>query len=206
MMRSDGFTFSSALENDVTEKLEDMLENRIRNRDEIEGFDSLFFGKVTRANEVVNFDGTKKSKKPDLVFALRRENRTDWDQRQDALFAECKPVDKKHKLSAHYCAVGTAYVGIERFIIGHYAWAMEEGLMIGYVQDGLTVLPHLADALIHPEIHKKLGSPECPAAVAENNLSSGKPLYHTRHQRLFCWQQGPKATPIDLYHSWHNCG
>ena len=91
----------------------------------------------------MNYNGGKISKKPDLVFRLRREYRTDWDQRQDAVFAECKPVDKKHRLNENYCAVGKDTSGIERFVIGDYAWAMEQAFLIAYVRDGLCIKPDL---------------------------------------------------------------
>lgn len=193
------------LENDVTIKLEKVLNNKVLNRNEVEGFDKTFFGKVRRV-EVVNFDGTRKSKKPDLCFDLQRETRVDWDQLQDALFAECKPVDKKHPLNGHYCAVGKDCTGIERFVVGDYAWAMEQALMIGYVRDGLSVHPHLADALSNETRKAKLGSPTAIQAInttTSTNLAAV--IYHTTHHRNFQWHDGRQATPIILYHSWHDC-
>jgi hypothetical protein len=170
----------------------------------VQGFDKDFFGKVRRV-EVVNFDGTKKSKKPDLCFDLQRENRIDWDQLQDAIFAECKPVDKKHSLNAHYCAVDKDCTGIERFIVGDYAWAMHEAMMIGYVRDDFRVDPHLVGCLADSRRHKSLGSPTRPAVILSGRGKS-EAFYQTRHERLFVWKEnGKHATPIVLYHSWHNC-
>lgn len=206
LIREEQWLLTSRLENDVTIKLEDVLNNQVRNRGEVHGFDSGFFGKVRRV-EIVNYDGTKKAKKPDLCFDLQREDRTDLDQLQDALFAECKPVDNKHRLSAHYCAVEKDCTGIERYIIGDYAWAMEEGLMIGYVRDGYQIHPHLADALTEELKKIRLGSPtplqaiEVTDAKGENTI-----VYHTTHERTFAWRDNRHATPITLYHSWHDCG
>lgn len=208
IIRSEGFALTPAHENQITAKLEETLENRVRNRGEIDGFDGLFFGKVTRGNEVVNFDGTKISKKPDLMFHLRREDRIEWDQRQDALFVECKPVDRNHSLLGHYCAVGKDCTGVERFIVGDYAWAMEEALMVGYVRDGLRLLPDLDKALHDPSRHKKLGEPEALGPIAPQMPLTAKceyPLHKSRHKRLFCWMNGKAATAIDIYHSWHDC-
>lgn len=205
MIREEGFPLGEALENDITIKLENVLNNRVLNRGEVAGFDKGFFGKVRRV-EMVNFDGTKKSKKPDLCFDLQRENRVDWDQLQDALFAECKPVDKKHLLKDHYCAVGKDCTGIERFIIGDYAWAMEEALMIGYVRNGYLVHPHLAESLQDKTRNHRLGSPT-PVEAIETRTRGGSAtvLYHTTHQRAFPWQTGGPATEIVIYHSWHDC-
>lgn len=206
IIRAESSNLESALENEVTEALENVLENQIRNRGEVDGFDSVFFGKVTRGNEVVNFDGTKISKKPDLVFHLRRENRIDWDQTQDALFAECKPVDKKHTLNANYCAFDTDRTGIERFIIGDYAWAMQEAMMIGYVRDGFNVLPDLEHSLSDATRCVKLGNPtRLKKIMATAPDGTSAVFYKTTHERSFPWKNKKPATPIDLFHSWHDC-
>ena len=204
IIREEGCTLNSLLENDITIKLENVLNNQVLNRGEVEGFDKGFFGKVRRV-EVVNFDGTKKSKKPDLCFDLQREDRIDWDQLQDALFAECKPVDKKHSLDAHYCAVGKDCTGIERFVIGDYAWAMHEAMMIGYVRGAFRIHPDLATSLADSQRHELLGSPTIPVALFRARDGT-EPLHQTRHSRRFKWKQtGQLATSITLYHSWHNC-
>ena len=207
LLRAEGYPLATALENDITERLEDKLENRLRQTGEVPGFDTLHFGKVTRANELTNFDRTKKSKKPDLVFALKREGRLDLLQTHDALFAECKPVDKTHRLKAAYCAVDKDCTGIERFVIGDYGWTMEEALMIGYVRGGFRIKPHLATALKDVSCYAKLGCPGRPRVIKISQASPGMEALHvTRHSRRFCWvSTNRKATPIFLYHSWHSC-
>lgn len=204
IIRQRGFDLRNAGENAVTNKLEGVLMNDLLNRGAIEGFDRLFFGPVTRGSEVENFNGEKISKKPDLVFHLLRENAL-WDQRQDAIFAECKPVDHDHSLSANYCAFGSDRVGVERFVIGDYAWAMHEAMMIGYVRDGFRIVPHLVDSLADPKRHEPLGSPSKPMVIL-SGFSGAKSLYQTRHKRRFTWKEtGQPATDITLYHSWHDC-
>ena len=205
LIRKEGFVLGSALENDITIKLLNVLNNKVLNRGEVDGFDRTFFGKARRV-EVVNFNGTKKAKKPDICFDLQRENQVTWDQEQDALFAECKPVDKKHLLKNHYCAVGKDCTGIERFVIGDYAWSMEEGIMIGYVRDGFTIHPDLADAQGNQSKRMKLGDPSLLVEIRITDRDpAGVPLYRSTHKRLFLWNNGSTATPIDLYHSWHDC-
>jgi hypothetical protein len=205
IIRERGFDLRNAGENAVTNKLEDVLVNDLLNRGTVDGFDHIFFGPVTRGSEVENYNGQKISKKPDLVFHLQRESAL-WDRRQDALFAECKPVDHDHSLSANYCAVGTDRVGVERFVIGDYAWAMQEAMMIGYVRDGFRIHPHLAKSLADPRYHKSLGSPPTPSPVP-SGCDGTEELHQTRHLRLFTWKEtGQSATPITLYHSWHDCG
>ena len=47
-----------------------------------------------RAPEVTNYDGTHPAKKPDLVLFLMQREHLAVQSSQDAIFAECKPVDK----------------------------------------------------------------------------------------------------------------
>ena len=203
LIRSEVPSLREVNENEITTILENVLVNRVWNRGVVEGLDSMFFGKVCRT-ETVNFDGTKLSKRPDLRFDLMRENKIDCDRTQDALFAECKPVDKKHYLKSHYCGVGTNHTGIERFIIGDYAWAMEEALMIAYVRDDFSPLPDLENALQDVARHEKLGAPFNLREIPTETQNMG--LYHSLHQRYFNWiSNGKKATPVDVYHSWHCC-
>jgi hypothetical protein len=205
LIRKDGFDLRSAGENAITHRLEGALMNDVFGCGVVEGFDKRFFCRVTRGSEVENYNGEKISKKPDLVFHLQRENAL-WDLRQDAIFAECKPVDLGHSLATNYCAVGTDRVGVERFVIGHYAWAMHEGMIIGYVRDGFHVTPHLVDSLADLTRHESLGSPTKPMPICPCS-DSAEGLHRTRHHRRFTWKQtGQRATPIELYHSWHDCG
>ncbi len=205
ILRERGYDLRNAGENAITNQLEDVLTNDLFNQEVVAGFDRRFFGPVTRGSEAENYNGERVSKKPDLVFHLQREN-TMWDRRQDALFAECKPVDKKHPLNGYYCGVGKDCTGIERFVIGDYAWAMQEALMIGYVRDGLTVRAHLAKALEDEARRSKLGNPT-PLVIVDTIASVGLPvaLYQTTHQRTFTWKNGRQASPIALFHSWHDC-
>jgi hypothetical protein len=203
MMRARGDQLRDALENVVTNELESILSNELFNEN---GLDPDFFRNVTRGSEVENHDAKKISKKPDLIFHLKRTNEL-WDKRQDALFAECKPVDKKHSLAGHYCAVDKDRSGIERFVVGDYAWAMHEAMMIGYVRDGLAIVPHLVDTLADATRSAKLGHPTAPVVVAAAIQGQEQPsLYRTTHERPFDWHNGRKATPIDVFHSWHDCG
>jgi hypothetical protein len=124
---------------------------------------------------------------------------------QDSLFAECKPVGREHPLNTHYCAVGKKTSGIERFVCGAYASAMEQALMIAYVRDGFQITRQLADTLEIPKTRAGLGQPTALSCVVEATSKDCQGLYLTTHQRLFSWPDGRPATPIDLYHSWHDC-
>ncbi|MCC6415609.1 MAG: hypothetical protein IT582_06845 [Opitutaceae bacterium] len=204
MIRTDGFDLAVAGEDDITFRLEEMFENR-RIQDEGTDLDLGFIRSVTRESAAANHDESSIGRKPDLVFRLNRELRHTHNRVQDALFAECKPVDRAHLLRDHYCAVGKKTSGIERFICGAYASAMEQGLMVAYVRDGFQINRDLVDALSTPKTRIGLGQPTALSCVIEPNSKDCQGLHLTTHHRLFSWSDGRPATPIDLYHSWHKC-
>ena len=204
LIRSDGRDLASANEDDITFWLEDMLENRLM-CDDSSDLDLSFIRSVTRESATANHDENSKGRKPDLVFRLQRELCQTHNRVQDSLFAECKPVGRKHPLLNHYSAVGKKTSGIERFVIGAYASAMEQGIMIGYARDKFRITRHLADSLAEPKTRVGLGEPSALSCVIEAKSQHCPGLYLTTHQRLFSWPDGRAATPIDLYHSWHDC-
>lgn len=204
LIRADGFDLANADEDDITFRLEDMFENRLM-PDDSGDLDLSFIRSVTRESATANHDESSIGRKPDLVFRLKRELCQTHNRVQDSLFAECKPVGGKHPLRDHYCAVGKKTSGIERFVSGAYASAMEQALMIAYVRDGLQIMCHLAQSLVASETRTGLGEPSALACVIEANSGYCQGLYHTNHRRLFSWEDGQRATPIDLYHSWHEC-
>ncbi len=204
MMRARGDDLAHTAENAITNELEQILRNDLADARGDVYLDPDFFVLVTRGSAVENHNAEKIGKQPDLVFHLRRPEVL-GDKRQDALFAECKPIDNNHSLGGHYCAVGKSTSGVERFVVGDYAWAMQEALMVGYVRHGFAVEPHLTRALTAPAKRQGLGNPTKPTQV--QSLCSDEPrLYRTRHERAFVWRNGRKATPIEVYHSWHDCG
>jgi hypothetical protein len=77
--------------------------------------------------------------------------------------------------------------------------------MIAYVRDGFQITRHLAEALATSEARNGLGEPSPLSCVTVGNDTTCQGLYLSAHQRPFAWKDGTKATPIDLYHSWHDC-
>jgi hypothetical protein len=204
LIRADGFDLAGADEDGITFRLEDIFENRLM-RDNSSDLDLTFVRSVTRESATANHDETSIGRKPDLVFRLKRELCLTHNRVQDSLFAECKPVDRQHPLNEHYCAVGKKTSGIERFVCGAYASAMEQAMMIAYVRDGFQFTPHLADILAIPKTRAGLGQPTALSCVIKPTSNDSHGLCLTSHQRMFSWPNGTPATPIDLYHSWHDC-
>lgn len=203
-IRAAGFDLANASEDDITFKLEEEFMNRLI-PDDSGDLDLGFIANVTRESATANHDESSIGRKPDLVFHLnRRELCRSHNRVQDCLFAECKPVGRAHPLNRHYCAVGKKTSGIERFVSGAYASAMEQAIMIAYVRDGIQITTHLSKALATSDARTGLGEPSQLTCVSASN-SSCQGLYLSTHKRLFSWPDGKMATPIDLYHSWHEC-
>lgn len=195
-----GIVLSTAKEDEITLELYRLLEDRLLGTGAVAGFDRRRFRNVVRAPEIPNYDGTHPAKKPDLVAFLMEREHLSVRPSQDALFAECKPVDDAHPIGKHYCDSG-----IQRFVNGEYAWAMQEGMMIAYVRGGRTINTHLAPVLASGNRQAALGAPGAPAVVSPT-VGVGEPLQFTIHQRSFPWpRRYGKASAIQVFHSWHHC-
>jgi hypothetical protein len=193
-----GFRLEDAKEDEITRQLHGVLEDRFLTSREVDGFDRRRIRNVVRAPEVSNHDGSHPAKKPDLVLFLLRRERWSVRNSQDGVFAECKPIDDSHAIGQHYCDQG-----IMRFVSGDYAWAMQDGLMVGFVRGNRTVPENLSPILAAKDRYERLGSPTPPVVVLPNQTI---PLHCTEHGRNFVWAIGRKACNIKLYHSWHTCG
>jgi hypothetical protein len=206
-LRDRGFPLATEREDRVTEQLFNIIENDLRQTDEIKGFNSAFYDRVVRHAQVTNYNGQKPAKTPDLSFKLRYADTAPRPviSSHDALFIECKPVDADHPVGSAYCDDG-----LIRFVNGDYAWAMQEGMMLGYARDGRTIAKHLIPAMSElprtnglrttslPTPSSAPGAAACPEAEA---------VSISRHRRGFSWPHGKgPATDITLYHLWHRCG
>ena len=201
LLRGSDFSLGTAHEDDITRQLHLILENRLRQKGEIPGFDERLFRKVWRAPEFTNFDGSHLAKKPDLVFELVRDE-TLVLSTHDALFVECKLVGKSHPVTTAYCNEG-----VSRFIVGDYAWAMQEGMMLAYVRHGYTLLGNLRPTFLSDPYHERLGQPSPLEVVSGGNAHPlAEELQVTTHNRDFEWPHGKgHAQGIRIFHSWHEC-
>ena len=183
------FDLKTALETDFTTHLHEILEDHLLDSSMVDGFTGEVFSSIKRP-EVRNYDGKKTSKKPDMVASLA--DRPNVKRSQDGIFIECKPVDDGHSLLTDYCDAGIA-----RFIVGDYAWAMTEALLVGYN----TVHAKPSTALMVPfekrakEI-RTVGKP-CDCRVSPHQ----PPVAITRHKRSFLLR-GRQAPAISLRHLW----
>jgi hypothetical protein len=195
------------LEDDVTAALRAVIENNLRQTGSVSGFSHRSYESVVRQGQVANFDGTRQTKSPDLCFKLRHD---DCEPRMvlseyDALFVECKPVDSTHPAGSRYCDDG-----LNRFVVGDYAWAMQEGMMLAYARDGRTIAGHLVPAMKEPDRMTSLATARLPEAYGASDATGDvhvEPIHISKHHRRFSWpDKKGRATDITIYHLWHDCG
>ena len=206
ILRQNGFSLSEAKEDQVTAALRAVLENNLRQNGSVPGFNRRTYESVVRQGQAANFDGTRLTKTPDLCFKLRHD---DAEPRMvvsefDALFVECKPVDRVHPAGGDYCDRG-----IIRFVAGDYAWAMQEGMMVAYARDGRTIAGHLIPAMSKPQRMTALGTIQLPQPLGASTVAADaqtEKIHFSKHRRTFPWPDGKgPATDIRIYHLWHDC-
>jgi hypothetical protein len=105
-------------------------------------------------------------------------------------------VDAAHPLVTHYCDKGIA-----RFVVGDYAWAMTEALMVGYN----TVHEKPAVALVNPFAQREK-TVRASGKPRDCTVSNHEPaIAITRHKRSFRLR-GRQAPTITLRHLWLAAG
>jgi hypothetical protein len=190
-----GLDLANATEDKLNFYLCETLQDRVLNRGIVDGFDENYFQRVQSAPEVRNYNHRHIKKRPDFVVHLTGRA-IDVRPSQDGVFVECKPVDAKHALTSQYCDRG-----IIRFSLGFYAWAMQEGLMVGYTDKALSPVSLLTDAIkMRPKSTLCVSSPAlCPFSAA----SSSNPTVVSVHRRNFKYlETGHLAPNITLRHLW----
>ena len=198
LLRADprpGFDLLTADEDAVTLELHEALFDRVFNKGIVDGFDSALFSSVEREPKIRSYDYCHPDKMPDLLVRLVGRP-PGVRNTQDGLFIECKPVDSKHAVREHYCGKG-----LVRFVLGEYAWAMPNAMMVGYAKEGHTVSTRLVPAL---QVWAPAGTFSVPRACP---YSKGSPtsevVYSTKHGRGFEYLETQQAAPeITIRHLW----
>lgn len=201
-----GFPLAGQIEDQITEQLFNVIENDLRQSGEVKGFTTRDYERVVRHAQVTDFTGHRLAKTPDLSFKLRNDESQSLSvlSSHEALFVECKPVDRGHPAGSAYCDEG-----LQRFVDGHYAWAMEQALMVGYARHGRTIAKHLIPSMEESKRKMSLRVVELPRALrlpAACRTDSCETLHVSKHRRRFPWPDNKgMATEIVVYHSWHRC-
>ena len=181
-------TVASGSEAEVTALLEARL-NTLLEQDPFWGQLVMY---VVRGKETVSFDGSHLEKRPDLSIYLSSR------ERNFPLVAEAKILDSHAaKTEAMYCDNGLC-----RFLVGDYAWANQEALMVAYVRDGSSIngklVPFLSTAM------KQIPPLYSVEALPSPGNGPGDRAW-SRHERSFAYHhQAPPTDPgaINILHLW----
>lgn len=168
-------------------------------------FTDEYFIAPKRGAESVNFNGKKLEKRPDLVFSLK-DRRPGIDiGNYDAVFAECKILDGNSSKN-----VGL-YVkdGISRFVIGDYAWAMPQALMIGYLRTSQELPESLSKYFFKQKTGGEFNSKvyhlqDEPVMCPRSNRRNVYRVCRTVHDRPWGYPPDGKRKPgnITIRHLW----
>jgi hypothetical protein len=183
------FFLHSADEDTITQVLVEIIENRLRKNGDVTGFNCILFGKVSREPKITNVDKRHPDKMPDIFFDLKRD-RLPILSDQDGLFVECKPVDREHPVLSCYCLKG-----LVRFVIGDYAWAMRDAMMVAYVKGDYS----FKDLECAIEKDKK----NVVLRTTDHYELNKHAIYSSNHSRGFEWpERHGHACPISVAHLW----
>ena len=149
---------------------------------------------VTRGSEMISFNGAHLEKRPDLSIHLSGRNPS------FPLVVECKIVDAPSRRGVDtYCDSG-----LNRFLVGEYAWPAREAFMLAYVRDGTSIASALS-----PFFSKSLTKRPAPYAIEQmpNALAiANVDGAQSRHSRSFKYvleapsNQDPGT--ISVWHLW----
>jgi hypothetical protein len=192
----EGFDLLTAEEDSITLELYEALFDRVFKSGVVEGFDANLFSTVEREPKVRNHNYDHPDKMPDLLVRLIGRP-DDIRNSQDGLFIECKPVDSDHAVRGHYCNKG-----LIRFVVGDYAWAMANAMMVGYTRRGYTVPAKLIPAL--QDWPDRTSACMAPRPCSRSKATSiSEAVFLTDHPRTFSYPQTARAAPgIRVRHLW----
>lgn len=195
----NNFDIKTATEDRITLELRNCLLNNVMARGSIPGFTTELFD-ITREGKFESYDGRHLDKMPDFHIKIRR-GKLPSALSADGLFVECKPVGLDHPAGGAYCDKG-----IIRFVNGDYAWAMSQGLMVGYAAAGYE-MPHKLENALKTR-RKALGVKGKIRAIrgcAARGYAQKR--FSTIHRRSFTYPStGKRAKEITLRHAWFDRG
>ncbi len=195
--RNAAAIWKTADEDSLTLMVFEVLKDTLWQKRIIPGFDSEIFSTINREPKIRNCDGMHPDKMPDLLIEFR-EIPTNVRASQYGIYIECKPVDACHSVARHYCAKG-----IHRFLVGDYAWAMQDALMVGYASTSRSMEKHLVPKMVgYPPDHFTSSAKACRSNRSKEDSVAEQTLI-TTHSRNFVYQETGEASPeITLRHLW----
>ncbi|WP_434704622.1 hypothetical protein J3P85_01235 [Pseudomonas sp. Z1-12] len=172
-----------------------IMESRLNNLCTIDPFWSQLVTSVVRGKESLSYDGSHLEKRPDLSIFLTGKHPS------FPIVVECKIIDSTSGKGVDlYCKNG-----ISRFVVGEYAWANREAVLIAYTRDSSTIDEHLTQIL-------ESGTQRKPDPWQTHRLPARPTTFRSavsssHHSRNFIYSKSISVTPpgaIALWHLWLN--
>jgi hypothetical protein len=201
LMADHSVLVHAADEDMITEQLRTELA-AMRKANQPPGFNDALFGIPTRDSRLRDCHGESIDQSPDLTIYPAVSRPGIADDLHDALFFECKVLDKKRGMDLYRAN------GMERFTTGRYAWRMPHAGMLAYVLDKSECSPTVAltdyfarSTAVGSTIGKELGVSEPPIQVMKARNTLVSVVAETKHLRAAPVVNGARSI-IALRHLW----
>jgi hypothetical protein len=184
-------------EDEITALIQSELEE-LRHSKSAAGYHESVFAMTERGSELISYNANHIKKSPDLIFRLKSK-RPGLPPRlniYDGIFVECKLITKS--------ATVNDYVqnGLQRFVDGEYAWAVQQGLMMAYVRTTQDLPTTLDDYFVK---HKTANNFNLISNLVACNLSIASPkVFTSKHGRSWTYPSTTSPGDIDVRHIWLN--
>jgi len=201
LMRNHSALIFSGDEDIITDQLKTELV-ALRSEDHPRGFNSGLFCMPVRDAKLRDCYGKSIDQMPDLTIYPANPRPGIADQQHDALFFECKVLDKTRGMDLYRSN------GIERFRAGRYAWRMPHAGMVAYVLEKSEYSPTAALTDYFAKANKagntigsELGVSEPPIQAVKAQNAFVSDVGESRHLRSAPVIDG-KTSVVTLRHLW----
>jgi hypothetical protein len=191
-------TIMSFNEETISEKLEYELQ-KLMDSEKLPIFNRSKFQSVVRGGKYCSYNGVSIEKAPDLTLKLIDLNPGISDSRHDALFIECKIINRG-KTPLLYIENG-----IYRFVEGEYAWAMPQAMMLAFVKNKKKLPTDLLESFKRNMSKKKVHKCQPKHNKMTEVIPKAPKTFLSKHVRK--WVHAEYGVPgnIDILHLWLDC-
>lgn len=182
----------SAIERDITFELQKQLIGLL-NTNEVKGFTAAAFAPPIRGQEIENYSGIEKEKRPDLTFfrfAARPVSN------HNAQFYECKVIGRGRTVDDYHTD------GVMRFVDGRYAWGMLHAGMIAYVSPPPAAVASVVLESYWKDSRENTSLDGLPTRALELDATISPPIVVSVHMRKFLLPNYAEPGDIVLRHLW----
>lgn len=173
----------------------DKLRRSKRIGERIAKFTTTIFETPNHDSATRDYTGRKVRPRPDITIRFRGRKPAVADPIADAIIIECKRMQRDHNVGRYI------QTGMNKFIDGTYAWAVQQAMMVGYLERKYVLPDALERGLAYDgnavEMKVVVGEEgRMVKASGKNNQAT------TQHQRTWTHMNGDAPGDIELVHVW----